>query len=189
MTNNVIQIPSSISRQYLVEGSSGYLLIDTGLSNNYTHLIKFLDKSKIPLNSIELVVITHADGDHFGCLSILQKDMPSMISAASTIEAEAIRQGESSRELHPSALAKVLISLLSPMFKANPARIDRILTFGEELPYLGGLEILDTNGHTPNHISLWSQSTRTLFSGDSIRINGNNLSPSIGANTWNPENA
>lgn len=186
--NEIFEIPPIVSHQYLVSGVSGYLLIDTGLPNNFEHLRTFLQGKKLSFADIEMIVITHADGDHFGCLSRIQKEYPSLISASSQLEADAISIGKSSRELKSKYLFKrILTNIISPLFSTDPARIERILTIGEELPYLGGLEIIDSLGHTPGHISLWSKSTRTLFSGDSIRINHNKLSPSSGDNTWDEE--
>jgi glyoxylase-like metal-dependent hydrolase (beta-lactamase superfamily II) len=184
MIDDVLVFPESIGRQYLVKGKSGYLLVDTGLRNNYTKLLSFLKKSGINPKEIELVVITHADGDHFGCLDLLLRDHPSLVSAASEVEASAISKGESSRPLKAKGLKKALYGLIGPLFASQPAQIKRILHPGEVFPYLGGLEVLDTRGHTPEHVSLWSQSTRTLFCGDSIKINGPLLSPSTGSNTW-----
>ena len=189
MNQKVIEIPPLISRQYLIEGQNGYLLIDTGLRFNYAKLMRFLKRAVIPISSIELIVITHADGDHFGCLSLLQAQTSSLISAASDIEATAIRLGKSSRKINRAEVTSIFFTMVAPLFNSSPARIDRILSIGDELPYLGGLEILDSYGHTPGHISLWSKSTRTLFSGDSIRIKGKRLSPSFGANTWDKEKA
>lgn len=185
MNQSIIQIPPSVSRQYLVPGEKGYLLIDTGLYNNYSHLERYLTSKHISLSSVEMIVVTHADGDHYGCLNQILSKSPSTISAASAKEAEAIRLGESSRPLTPKRFQKVLIAMIGPLFKSKPARVDRILIIGEELPFLGMLEVLDTKGHTPEHISLWSPSTRTLFCGDSINIKGNTLLPSSGMNTWN----
>lgn len=184
MIDDVLIFPDSIGRQYLLKGKSGYLLIDTGLRNNYTKLLNFLRKSNVNPDKIELVVITHADGDHFGCLDLLLRDYPALVSAASEVEAAAIAKGESSRPLKVRGLKKSLYGLIGPLFASKPAQIKRILHPGEVFPYMGGLEILDTRGHTPEHISLWSQSTRTLFCGDSIRFNGSLLSPSTGSNTW-----
>ena len=187
MNQKVIEIPPSVSRQYLIEGKNGFLLIDTGLKNNYAHITRFLGRSGISLAEIELILITHADGDHFGCLSHLQSAQPGIVSAASEIEAAAIRQGKSSRKLTPSGVRTLFYALAGPFVQSPLTRIDRILTIGEELPYLGGLEVLDTRGHTPGHISIWSKTTRTLFCGDSITIKGKALSPSTGGNTWDLE--
>ena len=188
MKQTILQIPSMISRQYLVHGLNGYVLIDTGINSNYTQILKFLKKNNIPLGSVEMIIVTHADGDHFGCLSQLLSASPATVSAASQIEAQSIRLGVSSRPLKAKgSFQKVFLSAISPLFKVQPARIDRILETGEEFPFLGGLEVLDTKGHTPGHISLWSQTTRTLFCGDSIAIKGKSLRPSSGANTWDTE--
>jgi glyoxylase-like metal-dependent hydrolase (beta-lactamase superfamily II) len=184
MIDDILVFPDGIGRPYLVRGNSGYLLIDTGLRNNYTKLLRFLNKSCVKPEEIEVVVITHADGDHFGCLSLLLHDFPTLVSAATKIESNAIAKGESSRPLSVKGIRKLLYTLISPLFASQPAIIKRIVQPGEVLPYLGGLEILDTIGHTPGHISLWSKTTRTLFCGDSIKFQGNRLSPSTGANTW-----
>jgi glyoxylase-like metal-dependent hydrolase (beta-lactamase superfamily II) len=186
----VFEIPPIVSHQYLIKGTTGYLLIDTGLSINYAHLLRSLRSSNISPKSIELVVITHADGDHSGSLARLQGLLSSSLtSAASQIETEAIRKGLSSRLIKPKFFLKPYYAITDRLFSAQPATIDRVLPIGEELPYLGGLTVLDSSGHTPSHISLWSESTRILFCGDSIKIKGSLLSPSTGANTWNIEKA
>ena len=190
MLNEIIEIPPMVAHQYLIPGDQGYLLVDTGLPDNYTYLISFLKKKNISLDSIRLVIITHADADHFGSLSKLESDYPDMISSTSQMEADAIVLGQSSRELkHSNKLKELASHLLRPFLAVAPARIDHILSIGEILPYLGGLEVLDTSGHTPGHISLWSKATKTLFSGDSIRISRRLLSPSSGSNTWDEEKA
>lgn len=184
MNQEIYLLPPTVAHQYLVAGQDGYLLIDVGMPNDYAHLNKFLKEQNISLSQIELVVITHADGDHFGCLAEIQDNTPSIVAAASDFEAKAIQAGESSRPLKAKGLRKLLYDLVGPLFHSKPAKIDRILSVGEILPFLGGLEILDTKGHTPGHLSLWSESTRTLFAGDSIKVRGKNLLPSSGANTW-----
>jgi glyoxylase-like metal-dependent hydrolase (beta-lactamase superfamily II) len=183
----ILQISPFFSHQYLVKGTSGYLLIDTGMSTNYAHLTNYLQANEITPSDLEMTIITHADGDHFGCLHKLMINSPGNVSCASQIEADAIRLGQSSRPMKAKGIRKLLFSMISPLFRAKPAEVNRILQPGDEFPYLGGLEVLDTRGHTPGHISLWSKTTRTLFSGDSIIIRGNVLSPSTGANTWNED--
>ena len=187
MLSDVLVLHDSISRQYLVHGISGYLLIDTGLKNNYTKLIKSLTQAGVGENKLDLVIITHADGDHFGCLAQLMSSFPAAVTASSEVEAASINKGISSRPLKAKGIKKLLYAMAAPLFTCKPAEIRRILHPGDIFDYLGGLEILDTKGHTPEHISLWSKSTRTLFSGDSIVFNGRSLSPSVGSNTWDLE--
>jgi glyoxylase-like metal-dependent hydrolase (beta-lactamase superfamily II) len=187
MNSSILQVSANVSRQYLINGSTGFLLIDTGLRQNYNRLINFIRKQNVSLKDIKIILITHADGDHFGCLDLLLAACPNAISAASEIEAKAIMSGNTSRPLKLTGARKVFGGLLRTVFATKPAQINRILKIGETLPYLGSLEVLDTKGHTPGHISLWSETTRTLFSGDSIRINGNELSPSTGMNNWDED--
>lgn len=37
---------------------------------------------------------------------------------------------------------------------------------------VGGLEVLDTPGHTPGSLSLWDPQTRSLFTGDNVLYDG-----------------
>jgi glyoxylase-like metal-dependent hydrolase (beta-lactamase superfamily II) len=92
--------------------------------------------------------------------------------------------GQSSRKLKPKGLEKVFYSLASKLFKSEPVQTEFILKPGEILPILDGLEVLDTKGHTPGHISFFFRNSGILFAGDSIKLINNHLSPSIGANTW-----
>jgi glyoxylase-like metal-dependent hydrolase (beta-lactamase superfamily II) len=187
MTNNVIIGPQGIGNHFLVKGTDGYLLIDTGLRNNYAKLVKLLNNHQIKLTDIKMIVITHADGDHFGCLDLLQSASPAIVCAASEIEAESIRKGVSSRPMKVKGLAKLFFSLTGALFASKPAQIQRILKPGDVLPYLGGLQILDTKGHTPGHLSLWSEKEKILFGGDSVRVINGVFSPSTGANTWDED--
>lgn len=189
MTKNVLLVvPTGISNQYVVQENEDYLLIDTGLRNNYTNLVNFLSRQRISANNLKLVVITHADGDHYGCLDLLvNQSTVNLTTAASDIEAKAIGKGISSRPLKSKGFQKVVLGMLSPLFTSKPVNISRILIPGEILPFLGGLQVLDTQGHTPGHISLWSETEKTLFSGDSINIRDGVPSPSRGANTWDED--
>ncbi|MCK9911855.1 hypothetical protein MXD81_22055, partial [Microbacteriaceae bacterium K1510] len=54
----------------------------------------------------------------------------------------------------------------------NPpkAKVDRVLTDGEELPYCGGIRVIFTPGHTPGHISLYLQQSKTLVAADAMIV-------------------
>jgi len=108
---------------------------------------------------------------------------------ASRAEAEAMVKGESSRQLKATGLQKVLFGLLVPLFKAEPANVDEVITDGQTLPVLGGLRVLSTPGHTPDHISLFSPSAGVLFAGDSMKSSRDRLDGSSGGNTWDQTQA
>jgi glyoxylase-like metal-dependent hydrolase (beta-lactamase superfamily II) len=68
-------------------------------------------------------------------------------------------------------------------------KVDGFLNDAQELQALGGLRVLATPGHTPGHVSLFSESTGILFSGDSIISTKDGLRGSHGANTWDQAQA
>jgi glyoxylase-like metal-dependent hydrolase (beta-lactamase superfamily II) len=65
---------------------------------------------------------------------------------------------------------KTSYSVMSRVYQENPVRVDRTLTDGEKLPYAGGITIIHTPGHTLGHISLYLEASKTLVSGDELRI-------------------
>ncbi|MGZ4164245.1 MAG: MBL fold metallo-hydrolase, partial [Tumebacillaceae bacterium] len=54
----------------------------------------------------------------------------------------------------------------------NPpkAPVDRTVVDGEELPYCGGIIVINTPGHTPGHISLYHKASKTLIAGDALIV-------------------
>ena len=169
---------------YLLVGEDDLMLIDTGLKGSRGRILGAIQEAKSTPANLKSIVITHADGDHFGGLAELQQDTHAA-AYANPIEAEAIRVGKSSRTLSPGGIQKVLFGLVMPLFKSQPGRIDAILAEGQEFSVLGGLKVLATPGHTPGHISLFSASTGVLFAGDSIRVVDGKPCPSGAGNTWN----
>ncbi len=65
---------------YLIETSSGYILIDTGSSNARADLEKELESAGCRPGNIELIAITHGDFDHTGNTAYLGKKFGSKIA-------------------------------------------------------------------------------------------------------------
>jgi len=168
---------------FLIVDKGHLTLIDTGISGNQKKILAYINTLGLPLTALDRIIITHADGDHYGSLAHLQKTV-SAESHANQIEAEAIRKGTSSRLLKPEGINKFLYALVSPLVRTQPARIDQTITDGQMFPILGGLQAIHTPGHTPGHISLFSPTAGILFAGDSINVSHGKLVPSSGANTW-----
>lgn len=188
IVSKVHLIPSGMVNCYLIVEADGLTLIDTGLPGNRRNVLRYIaDVGRAP-GDLRRIVITHADGDHFGCLATL-KDETGARAFASPIEAEAIANGRSSRELKTRGLQKLLSSLIAPAFRAKPVAVDEMLAGGQELPVLGGLRVVETPGHTPGHISLFAPLARILFAGDSMVSENGALRESRGFNTWDESKA
>jgi glyoxylase-like metal-dependent hydrolase (beta-lactamase superfamily II) len=184
----VYQIHQMFVNLYLVIGPDGLLLVDTGLGGSRGRVLSAIQEAGKTPADLKTIVITHADGDHFGGLNDLQR-ITQASAWASPVEAEAIRRGTSSRQLTPAGLQRMLFRLVAPLIKSRPARIDATLAEGQSFNVLGGLQALATPGHTPGHTSLFSPSTGVLFAGDSIQVIAGVPQPSGAGNTWNIQKA
>ena len=81
------------------------------------------------------------------------------------------------------------MGLAGRLIKSSPVAADEIISEGQVLPVLGGLRVIETAGHTPGHISLFSSSTGILFSGDSIISRQEGLVRSLPPLTWDEARA
>ena len=188
IASNVHVIPSGFVNVYLIVEAEGLTLIDTGLARNERRILAYIAGLGRRPGDLRRIVITHADGDHVGCLAAL-KAATGARACASRLEADAIAAGRASRELKVSGLQKLLMRPLSRLFKAQPASVDEILADGQELPVLGGLRIVETPGHTPGHVSLFAPAVGVLFGGDSMVSENGGLRASRGMNTWDEAKA
>ncbi len=177
-------VPNVIANPYIIIDPDGLTLIDTGLPGSDKKILRYISERGYSAQNIVRIILTHSDLDHVGGAAALKRLSGARVYASS-IEAEAIEKGVASRQLKPRMTGRrVLMSIVRLFFKPEPVKVDEILTEGQTLPVLGGLQVLATPGHTPGHISLFSPSTGVLFVGDSIVSRDSTLVGSLPANTW-----
>jgi glyoxylase-like metal-dependent hydrolase (beta-lactamase superfamily II) len=181
---DVFPIETLAANCYLVRSRDGLLMVDAGLNGSLKLIRSRAATAGLDLSGLRLILITHADGDHYGGLAALKALAPKAVICASQPEADAMAKGRMSRELKAKGIRKFLYHLISPFFKSPPVKTDRVIEPGDSFAWLGGLVTLDTSGHTPGHLSFWSQSTRILFAGDSVLVHGQELVPAHGGNCW-----
>ena len=177
------------SRQYLIREPNQLTLIDAGLPGDAKKIVKTI-QATIPSSACSLqILITHADGDHYGGVNSVKDHYFGTIVKSSDIEAKAMRSGTSSRKIEAKGVLGILFNLAGKIIRADPTDVEGGLKEGMILPVMGGLKILDTSGHTPGHISFFLINHGVLFAGDSILVHGDKLLPSSGANTWDLDKA
>jgi len=185
--DNVYVVPGVTANSYLLVGPEGLTLIDTGLPFSEKTILRYMASKGWSARDLRRILITHADLDHYGCLASLQK-VSGACTYASPIEAQAIARGQSSRPIDRSGnntLQRLLIALFSRIMKATPVQVDERLVEGQTLPVLGGLEVVETPGHSPNHVSFFAPASGILFCGDSMRSDGiRGLRVSRSRNDW-----
>lgn len=186
---NVHLIPNVIANPYLIVDADGLTLIDTGLPGSEKKILDYIAARGHRPEDLRRIILTHADGDHIGALAALKR-LTGARTYASAIEAEAVARGRSSRQTRPRQfLRRLLLGIVRGLFKPRAVQVDEIISEGQTLPALGGLRVLETPGHTPGHISLFSPSTGVLFTGDSIIARDGGLQGSLPAYTWDAEQA
>ena len=182
-------ISGVIANVYLVIDADGLTLIDAGLPGSEKKILNYVQERGYAPKDLRRIVVTHADTDHVGGLGAL-KHLSGARVYASAIEAAAVSHGRSSRQAQPAQLARRLLLMLSRgLFRPRPVEVDQIVAEGETLPILGGLQVIETPGHSPGHISLFSPSTGILFTGDSIIARAGRLTGSVPACTWDADKA
>ena len=188
--DNVFVVPRVIANTYVIADADGLTIIDAGLPRSEKKILAYVSSFGKSERDVKRIIITHADLDHFGGLAALQKATGAR-TYASRIEANALAQGKASREIKPSGFSfrRILFGMLGPFMKATPFRVDEILAEGQTLPVLGGLQVLETPGHTPGHISLFAPTVGVLFCGDSIVADDKGLHGSRPGITWNETKA
>ena len=167
-----------VINNYLISTEVGYVLIDTGYEGGFRRFANKLNRLHISPKDIRYIFLTHAHDDHAGFLNeILAATDAKVILHPKAIERLKIGQnsfegGCSSRLAYLFCKIFALCGKGEHKFPAiRPEYLPRLITTDSEefrtlqLPF----KILETPGHTADHISLLIGDT--LFCGDATMNN------------------
>jgi glyoxylase-like metal-dependent hydrolase (beta-lactamase superfamily II) len=153
--DNVYLVPGVTANSYILTDADGLTLIDTGLPYSEKRILEYIASLGRSARDLARILITHADLDHYGCLAALQQ-ASGACTYASRLEAASMAKGQSSRPVGRSidtALKRFLFALMSRLMRATPIQVDEFLAEGQELPVLGGLQVVETPGHSPGQLT------------------------------------
>ncbi len=168
------------------------ILVDTGYPGQLPLFREAMEKAGVPFDKLSKIIVTHQDLDHIGNLPVILNESPQKVEVlANEVEKPFIQGEKRLLKITPETIARVMGSLPAEMpeqqrkaFKAafeNPpkANVDTTVADGEDLPYCGGIIVINTPGHTPGHICLYHKKSKTLIAGDAmIVVDGQLLGPS-----------
>jgi len=185
---NVHRIPLLSANVFLIIDEDGLTLIDAAMHSSVKKILSYIRSCGQHPARLKHILLTHADIDHVGGAKALKAHTGAKV-CASKIAAGALAEGKSSRELGVGRVGKLWFSLMHRVFTSSMRMdVDEVLSPGQTLPILDGLEVIDTQGHTPGHISFYAKAAGLLFAGDSLRTRTGkiilNISPAI---TWDRE--
>lgn len=160
--------------------SDNMLLVDAGYSGQYDALKDAFIKEGVDFERINKIIITHQDLDHFGGVPEVLTSSDQKIGVMAHEEDKPYIQGEKPlvrlNSNFLNSLPKERQKMVKQMFENfTPVDVDTILRDDQELPFCGGIKVIHTPGHTPGHLSLYHQMSKTLIVGDAMNIADNML--------------
>jgi glyoxylase-like metal-dependent hydrolase (beta-lactamase superfamily II) len=163
------------------------ILVDTGIPGQLPEIREAMENAGVPFNKLSKVILTHQDRDHIGSLPDILKAVNHKVAVLAHKEDKPYIEGDKPPiKMNPERVTKMLESVpeeqrqqVQALFTSPiTAKVDRTVEDGEVLPYCGGITVIFTPGHTPGHISLYLNRSKTLITGDAlVAVNGELLGP------------
>jgi glyoxylase-like metal-dependent hydrolase (beta-lactamase superfamily II) len=182
IAEGVTRLGTELVNWYVVEDGGRLTAVDAGLPGYASRLEADLGEAGFSLGDIEAVVLTHADGDHFG-MAARMRDAGARVLVHTDDDARLRKRGPKSGDGAPQHM---LAQMWRPAFwrfmghmgrngGAKPPTIDGAETFtdGAVLDVPGKPRAVHTPGHTEGHCAILFDQHGALFVGDELC-------------TWNP---
>jgi glyoxylase-like metal-dependent hydrolase (beta-lactamase superfamily II) len=185
LNDDLVVLPLAVARNgqaavfnlsLIIGPAHGPTLGDTGVSGQAPAITALLAELGIEPRDLRRIILTHQDHDHIGSLAELARLSGAAILTGAD-EADAIDGTVLPRFALPETLAQ-RPELREVAAHYQPTPVDARLTDGQRLDLAGGVRVIFTPGHTPGHIALFLERSRTLIAGDALRAdNGQLLGP------------
>jgi glyoxylase-like metal-dependent hydrolase (beta-lactamase superfamily II) len=185
LNDDLVVLPLAVGRNgqtavfnlsLITDAAHGPTLVDTGVSGQASAIAALLAELGVELPDLRRIILTHQDHDHIGSLAELARLSGAEILAGAD-EADAIDGTVLPRFALPETLAqRPELREIADQYRPTP--VDGRLADGQRLDLAGGVRVIFTPGHTPGHVALFLERSRTLLAGDALRAdNGQLLGP------------
>lgn len=190
--NNIIVLPiafhlgETVITIYptLLRDGNELIMVDCGYPDSVPKLEEEMNKIGLSLSQLTKIIITHHDHDHMGALREIKERYPAVEILCSKEEAPYItgqrkslrlQQAEELQDSLPEAEKEG--GKLFQDFIASVRKVEEVTVIdtGAILPFCGGIEVVDTKGHMPGHISLYVQREKVLITGDALVVENGKL--------------
>lgn len=144
-----------------IETPRGLLLLDTGLPGTAAGLEARLEAAGFEFGDVAGIVVTHQDGDHAGSLAEVRERADAFVAAHH--RATPYVEGDAT-------------PVKSDGDRYRPTQVDIQLV--EDVAFrtaAGVMEVIETPGHTPGHVSLYFPDERLLVAADALTADQDGL--------------
>jgi glyoxylase-like metal-dependent hydrolase (beta-lactamase superfamily II) len=164
--NGVYRISFGIVSAYVIDGDEGVTLVDTLIAKRESLIMRSLAEIGRSISDLSAIVLTHGHEDHFGSAAAV-KGASGAAVYASAGDLAAIR-GEVRPPLPPVWNRLPFLKPILRLFPTPPpVAVEHIIGEGVEGRLPEDLQVIDTPGHSPGHVSfLLDRGGGLLFVGD-----------------------
>ena len=168
----------------LLQDENELILVDCGYANFLSTLEEHAFKKGIDFSKLTKVVITHHDHDHIGSLAAIKQKYPHVQVIASEKDAQYVagrakslrlEQAERTQSSLPPEQQEAGKAFQHILKSVENIEVDITVIDGVAFQWCGGVEIVETPGHMPGHISIYLKEFKVLISGDALAIENGNL--------------
>ncbi len=161
---------------YLIKTKNGYILVDTGFSNQRINIENMLDNVGVQPGNLMLILLTHGDFDHSGNCAYLREKYQSKIAMHKNdlgmVEHGDLFYSRGSRNI----IIRKLVKMILPLFKMSLKKSDQFtpdiyLKEGDDLSEYGfSAKVVHLPGHSSGSIGFHT-TEGDLFIGDLLENN------------------
>jgi glyoxylase-like metal-dependent hydrolase (beta-lactamase superfamily II) len=152
------------------------ILVDAGIPGYLLQLKNAMIEAGVSFDRLNKIIVTHQDIDHIGGIKGILSEKPEVIVLAHEDDKPYIQGEKKIVRLNPQFMKRInalpddeRLKILD-MFENSSVKVNQTISDGEVLPYCGGITVIHTPGHTPGHVCLYHQMSKTLIVGDTMNI-------------------
>ena len=160
----------------LIWDNDNVILIDTGIPSNLETIKNQMETAGVSFARLNIIIATQQDIDHIAGIKGILFEKPEVMVLAHEADKPYIQGDKKVKRLNSKFMERIKdlpeeeqLKIVD-MFENSNVKVNTTLTDGEMLPYCGGITIIHTPGHTPGHICLYHQRSKTLIAGDAMNI-------------------